>query len=102
MSELGTKQEDFTVMIAKLILWGDSQGYRMRLGEGYDDDNTGHTKGSLHYIKLAQDIFIYKPGAKEQDMDAHKRMHDCWDTLGGAPRIEKDLNHYSFTWEGRR
>ena len=98
---LGQMQEQFTVLIAKLILWGDSQGYKMRLGEGYDDDGTGHKDGSNHYIKLAQDIFIYRPGASEQDMEAHRRMHDAWDALGGAPRIEKDLNHYSVVWNGR-
>ncbi len=98
---LGQKQEEFSVMIAKLILWGDLQGYKMRLGEGYDDDNEGHMKGSLHYIKLAQDIFIFKPGTKEQDLEAHERMHDAWDALGGAPRIEEDMNHYSIVWNGR-
>jgi len=99
--KLGEAQENFSVMIAKLILWADGQGYKVRMGEGYDDDNTGHMKGSLHYIKLAQDLFVYKPGATEQDMEAHRRMHDCWDQLGGAPRIEKDMNHYSVKWEGR-
>lgn len=101
MSELGDYQEKFSVMIAKLILWGDSKGIKIRLGEGFDDDNTGHMKGSNHYIKLAQDLFIYKPGSIEQDMEAHKKMHDHWDTLGGAPRIEKDMNHYSIVYQGR-
>lgn len=98
---LGETQEDFTVKIARLILWGHDQGYKMRLGEGYDDDGVGHMKGSNHYIKLAQDIFIYKPGAQEQDLEAHGRMHDAWDALGGAPRIERDLNHYSYKFNGR-
>lgn len=98
---LGQKQEEFTVMIAKLILWGHDQGYRMRLGEGFDDDGVGHMKGSNHYIKLAQDIFIYKPGVTEQDLDAHNRMHDAWDALGGAPRIANDLNHYSVIWNNK-
>lgn len=97
---LGQRQEEFTVMIAKLILWGDSQGYKMRMGEGYDDDGIGHKRGSNHYIKLAQDIFIYKPGEAVQDMEAHRRMHDAWDALGGAPRIASDLNHYAIEWKG--
>jgi hypothetical protein len=98
---LGQKQEEFIVLIAKLILWGDSQGYKMRLGEGFNAAGIGHKQNSNHYIKLAQDIFIYKSGAQEQDDDAHKRMHDAWDKMGGAPRIEKDMNHYSVVWEGR-
>ena len=98
---LGQKQEEFSVMIAKLILWGDSQGYKMRLGEGFNAAGIGHKKNSNHYIKLAQDIFIYKPGEIVQDADAHRRMHDAWDALGGAPRIEEDMNHYSVIWQGR-
>lgn len=98
---LGQKQEEFIVMVANLILWGDSQGYKMRMGEGFNAAGIGHKKGSNHYIKLALDIFIFTPGATGQDMEAHRRMHDAWDTMGGAPRIEADLNHYAVVWEGR-
>jgi hypothetical protein len=97
---LGQKQEEFASMLGRLIVWATDQGYRIRLGCGYDDDGKGHKDGSNHYIKLAQDLFVYKPGASEQDMEAHSRMHDCWDSLGGAPRIEKDMNHYSVIWRG--
>jgi hypothetical protein len=97
---LGQTQEAFIVSIAKLIIWGDSQGYKMRMGEGFNASGTGHKPNSNHYIKLAMDIFIYKDGENEQDMEAHKRMHDAWDTMGGAPRIEKDMNHYSVIWAG--
>ncbi len=100
MSELTDLQEKFPVLLAKLIMWGDSQGYKMRFAEGYDDDGEGHAKGSNHYLRLAQDILIFKPGEKVQDLDAHRRMHDAWDELGGAPRIEGDLNHYSVKWKG--
>lgn len=98
---LGQKQEEFTLMIAKLIIWAYDQGYKIRLGEGFDDDSEGHKKGSNHYIKLAQDLFVFKPNSDVQDLDAHERMHDCWDKLGGAPRIAHDLNHYSVVWNGR-
>ncbi len=97
---LGQKQEEFFVEICKLVLWGDTQGYKMRMGEGFNQAKIGHKSNSNHYIKLAQDIFIYQPGAAEQDMEAHRRMHDAWDTMGGAPRIEKDMNHYSVVWNG--
>ena len=96
---LGQKQEEFSVMYARIILWGHGQGYKMRLGDVFARD--GHKEGSNHYLKLAGDIFIYKPGAKEQDMEAHRRMHDAWDSMGGAPRIEADLNHYAVVWDGR-
>jgi hypothetical protein len=95
---LGQTQEFFSEIFGKLLVWGHDQGYKMRLGDVFAHD--GHKEGSNHYLKLAGDIFIYKPGATEQDLDAHQRMHDCWDTLGGAPRIEKDLCHYSVVWKG--
>jgi hypothetical protein len=75
------------------------------LGEGYDDDNTGHMKGSLHYIRLAQDINLFKDGVYLQGKEAeqaHTLLHDYWDNLGGAERIPKDLNHYSIAHEGKR
>jgi hypothetical protein len=98
MSELGQRQEEFAYMYGRLIVWAVDQGYRLRLGDVFA--TTGHKEGSNHYLKLAGDIFVYKPGASEQDREAHIRMHDCWDSLGGAPRIEKDMNHYSVVWKG--
>ncbi len=96
---LGQKQEFFAEILGKLLVWCREQGYKIRMGDVFA--KTGHKDGSNHYIKLAADLMVYKPGATEQDMEAHKRMHDCWDTLGGAPRIEHDMNHYSVVWEGK-
>lgn len=97
---LGQAQEKFSLMIAKLIIWAYENGYQIRLGEGYDDDNTGHMKGSLHYIKLALDINLFRDGVLLGEAD-HNRLHDAWDALGGGKRIPHDLNHYSLGWEGR-
>ena len=99
MSKLGAKQEDFTLMLAKLIVWSYEQNYRIRMGDVFA--KTGHKENSNHYLKLAADLNVYKPGATEQDMEAHKRMHNTWDQMGGAPRIAEDMNHYSVKWEGR-
>lgn len=98
MGELGAKQEEFASILGRLIVWACDQGYRIRIGDVFAHD--GHKEGSNHYLKLAGDLFVYKPGAIEQDAEAHVRMHDCWDSLGGAPRIEKDMNHYSVVWKG--
>ena len=100
MSELGNRQEEFASILGDLLVWSRDQGYKIRIGDVFA--KTGHKDGSNHYLKLAADLFVYKPGSDKQDMEAHGRMHDCWDTLGGAPRIEKDMNHYSVVWEGRR
>jgi hypothetical protein len=96
---LGTEQERFTLMIAKLIVWAYDQGYRIRMGDVFA--KTGHRPNSNHYLKLAADLLIYSPGGSEQDTEAHRRMHDAWDTMGGAPRIESDMNHYSIIYQGK-
>lgn len=102
MSELGEKQRAFTLMIGKLIIHAYDIGYELTLGEGYDDDGVGHMKGSTHYVRLGQDLNVFKDGVWLQDGTGHKELHDYWDSIGGAPRIEKDLNHYSIMWEGKR
>ena len=96
---LGQRQEFFAEQFGKLLVWSHEQGYLIRIGDVFA--KTGHRDGSNHYLKLAGDLYVYKPGSTEQDMDAHKRMHDCWDTLGGAPRIEHDMNHYAVEWMGK-
>lgn len=102
---LGQAQRKFALMVAKLIIYAYDLGYELTLGEGYDDDNTGHMKGSLHYSRLAQDLNLFKNEVwldKGKDMEeGFNRLHDYWDSLGGAKRIKKDLNHFSFVWGGK-
>jgi hypothetical protein len=98
MSKLGPEQERFALMIAQLIVWSYDQGYKIRCGDFFA--TTGHKTGSNHYLKLAADLYVYRPGEKEQDEDAHRRMHDAWDSMGGAPRIEDDMNHYAIVYKG--
>jgi hypothetical protein len=95
---LGTEQERFAAMLGDLLVWATQQGYKIRIGDVFAHD--GHKVNSNHYIKLAADLYVYKPGETEQDEEAHRRMHDCWDKLGGAPRIEADMNHYSLAFGG--
>lgn len=106
MSELGELQEKFPLMLANLIIYIYEQGYTVRFGEGYDDDGVGHKKNSLHYIKLAIDLNLFKDGVwldKGIEMEkAHNLIHDKWDSLGGADRIMNDLNHYSLEYRGMR
>ena len=99
---LGQAQRKFTLMIAKLIIFAYEQGYELTFGEGYDDDGIGHAKGSLHYIKLAQDLNLFKDDVWLKESEAHDELHDYWDTIGGAKRIEGDGNHYSVEWRGKR
>lgn len=103
-SELGGYQEEFAVAIAWLILWADSQSIKVRIKDAYRAPGLhgawGERKGygsahSSHKVSLAVDLFTPAP------ID-HVRLHDHWDTLGGSKRIEDDMNHYSFEWQGYR
>jgi hypothetical protein len=96
---LGQAQEFFAEILGKLLVWAHDQGIHIRIGDVFA--KTGHKEGSNHYLKLAADLYVYKLGATIQDEEAHKRMHDCWDALGGAPRIKEDMNHYSIKWNER-
>lgn len=102
MSELLQKQFKFTEMLGELILYAYRNGFTLTLGEGFVSSGTGHMKGSLHYIRLAQDLNIFKDGVWLQDGTGLDVLHDFWDSLGGAKRIEKDLNHFSVEWAGKR
>ena len=103
---LGALQRKFTLMLGKLILKAYELGYELTLGEGYDDDGVGHMKGSMHYIRLAQDLNLFKDGvylgSGPEAEKGHGMLHDYWDELGGAKRIPRDLNHYSMEYQGRR
>ena len=103
---LGDKQRRFTLILAQLIIYTYSRGYELTLGEGYDDDRVGHIDGSTHYIRLGQDLNLFKEGIwldKGPEMETgFGMMHDYWDIIGGAKRINGDLNHFSLEHEGKR
>lgn len=103
-ADLGTYQEEFAVALAKLILWGDSLGVKVRIKDAWRDGRLhgkwGEKKGygaanSVHKLSLAVDLYTSKTAD-------HERMHDYWDSVGGAKRIPGDMNHYSFEWQGYR
>ena len=61
----------------------------------------------MHKLGLAADVHLYDAygnylGEGAEMVRRHSALHDLWDTMGGAPRIERDLNHYSLPWGGVR
>lgn len=102
--DLGSMQEDFAIKISELILWARDNGIRVRKKDCYRDPRVfgdfGSTKPgaygqkySVHKLSLAQDLWT----KNEED---HRKLHDQWDKMGGAPRINNDMNHYSLKFEG--
>lgn len=99
---LGTRQEEFSIAFAELVLWCRDRGIKIRIKDAYRDPRVhgawGEKKGyggacSVHKVSLAVDLYT-------KNKSDYEIMHDKWDELGGAPRIAKDMNHFSFKFEG--
>ena len=100
---LREKQSKFAQMVAKLIMTARYRGYEVTLGDAYRDPRCPYgSEVSLHKLRLAIDLNLFKDGKYLADGSGHDELHDLWDSWGGAKRIKNDLNHYSLEHEGRR
>lgn len=111
---LGEQQRRFLPLVAKLIDFAYAQGFELTAGELYRPPeqaalNAQHGSGianSLHILRLAIDLQLFKDGQYLTDSAAYKSLGDFWKTLdpqcawGGdfTPRV--DGNHFSLSWGG--
>ena len=95
------KQAKFSKMVGLLLLYADSMGYDVTLGDAYA--KTGHMKDSLHYSRLAIDLNLFKDGKYLTKTEDHEPLGIFWESIGGSwgGRFN-DGNHYSLEHEGRR
>lgn len=110
--KIGEKQRKFTRAIGKLISMAYANGYELTFGDAYRDPRVFGRYGekreyshqrSLHKLRLAVDFNVFVAGhylEGEDAIKAHNELHNYWDSIGGAPRITGDLNHYSFSHDG--
>jgi len=103
---LGKERRSFSRRIALLYHYLEFLGidYAKDQGKRCKECPVGHTR-STHKVGLAEDILFYGPNGEYPHPDAHNlyvKAHDFWDVIGGAPRIENDLNHFSNEWNGVR
>lgn len=104
---LGDKQRLFVQLLGKLITYAYSRGYKLTLGSGFRPDGRGHMPGSLHYIKLAQDLNLFV--GTRYITTAHPAWTDLgrhWKALNpscrwGGDFASKDYNHVSIGHEGK-
>lgn len=78
--------------------------YAKDMGRRCQECPVGHPN-STHKAGLAEDILLYGEGYAYPHPDAHSlysHLHDFWDLIGGAERIEDDLNHFSMEHQGVR
>jgi hypothetical protein len=114
MSAYTDLQSKFAFNLARFLLWLESQGYEVGLGESWRTDrqaqwNAENGKGivnSLHRDRMAQDIVIRKNGV-EVGLDDYKRCGDAWVAIdsmnawGGNFQTLRDYQHFSQSFGGR-
>jgi hypothetical protein len=109
-------QSEFVVCVAKLILYGEAQGYEFTFGDAFRSPEqaalnaaagTG-IRRSLHSERLAIDLNLFVAGQWRTDTESHRPLGQYWKTLhplarwGGDLKPKPDGNHYSLEWQGRK
>ena len=92
-----------TVLLAQLILWIVDQGYEVATNQ----DGLKHMKNSLHYIGLADDLYLYKNGVYLKKSEEYAFAGEKWKTMHplacwGGDFEAADGNHFSITYQGRK
>ena len=98
---LREKQSKFVKMVALLIQYAYELGYELTFGDTYARD--GHIFGSLHYIRLAVDLNLFRDGEYLTSTEDHLVLGEFWESIGGSwgGRF-RDGNHYSLEHNGRK
>lgn len=110
MGELVSLQNKFAGMVAKLVVEAQRRQYLITLGELYRPPVLADLyarqgkgiKNSLHTVKLAIDVALFQNGEYLDDSADYKPLHEYWESIGGAPMIQNDGNHFSVAYQGRR
>jgi len=112
--KLGKKQELFVRLIHQLKGFIFEQGYDIREGDAFRDPRVhgewGEKKGygsaySVHKLKLANDINLFKDGMYLTKTEDHKVFGEYWESLHPLCRWGgrwNDGNHYSLEHEGKK
>jgi hypothetical protein len=111
ISPLLIKQQQFSIMIAKMIVWAYEHDYTITLGEAYrtpEQAELNAKKGigianSLHTLRLAMDLNVFRHGIwLTHSMDLAELGLE-WERMGGTwgGRFKKpDGNHFSLEYDG--
>lgn len=92
------RQHNFSIRIAKLLLYADSLGYQVSGGDWYRDIRCNYgAANSKHRNRLAFDINLHKDGMWLTDTLSHEPLGLYWEAMGGkwgGRFTNKDGNHY--------
>jgi len=93
-SPLQPQQSKFAHMVVLLIMFAEGLGYEVTFGDAWA--KSGHRKRSLHYIRLAVDLNLFKDGVWLKETKDHAYLGAFWEAMGGTwgGRFD-DGNHYA-------
>ena len=107
-------QSEFAALVPRLIDRALELGNQVTLGDAFRDWRVhgtvgtklgyGHSK-SVHKIRLAIDLNLFRNGVFMDSTEAHKQLGEWWEKQHPLARWGgrfKDGNHYSFEWEGMK
>lgn len=116
--KLSEKQQQFTKCQAQLVLYADSLGYGLTLGDAYRDSRVhgqfGEKKSysaacSVHKQRLAIDFNLFVDGEYIQDGRSPHwyELGLYWESLHNEARwggrfTSGDSNHFSFEYHGHK
>ena len=108
------KQNRFTGMVAKLIIFAQANGYQLTFGEAFRTEaqanlnaaNGSGISNSLHKHRLAVDFNLFKGGKYLTATSDYKELGEYWESLGGSWggrfKTRPDGNHFSLEHNGVR
>lgn len=100
---LREKQSRFSQMLVQLLVEMMRRDYEFTFGDFYRDPRLyGHPR-SLHRMRLAADINLFKDGVYLIETKDHEPFGEFWEFIGGTwgGRFG-DGNHYSLEHEGMK
>lgn len=107
-------QSTFAALVPRLIDKARELGYEVTLGDAYRDPRVHGKFGvkvgysaasSVHKLRLAIDLNLFKDGVFMQDTAAHQELGEWWEQQHWLARWGgrfKDGNHYSFEYQGAK
>lgn len=109
---LRQKQSIFARLVADLIIYAYSEGYEITLGQvqrSIQEASRLGFRGSLHTLKLAIDLNLFKDGRYLSSTKSHLPLGLWWEDQSIDGEYEccwggrfKDGNHYSIKHGGRK
>ena len=110
---LSTKQQEFAIMAAKLILFAEAKGFSVTLGEAYRTQEqqdihraAGHSsvKYSRHQDRLAIDLNLFIDGEYATHKEDYRFLGEYWEfqlggRWGGRFGVAKDKYDTEIGWD---